>query len=501
MATQNQRTLRAPCPGCGAPVEFRSAASTHAVCSYCQSTVVRDGDTLSRIGKMAELFDDHSPLQLMAAGQWQGRSFTLVGRLQYKGESGQWTEWIALFADGSEGILSEDNGSYVLALSAEPGRDLPDPSKLKLGSSIGIAGKTWQVAATGTARLMSAQGELPKLPQLFQDFDLVELRASDGEVLSIDYGAQPPQVTRGVEVRLEDLKLTGLKNESVKETTGRQFSCPNCGAQVEVKLDSTKSITCRACNTIIDLSQGIGGQLAHALQDEPIKPLIPLGSVGLLQGVQWQVVGYQHRLGTEAEDPDEHFGWDEYLLYNQKRGFMFLVDATDGWSLVKPVTGAPRFTEGGSTAEYLGRKYRLDYRYRAQTNYVAGEFYWPVARGQTSGNIDFSSGKSILSLEQTAKERTWSLGSRIDSDVVATAFRMEGKKDLLKRSDTGPAGGAAGIGCGTLFILLIVVVFIILAVKSCNEDCDPSRENCSSGSGYRSSGGSYGGYSSGGSHK
>ena len=61
-----ERVYRAPCPGCGAPVEFRSAQSTHAVCSFCRSTVVRDGDTLSRIGKMAELFEDHSPLQLLA---------------------------------------------------------------------------------------------------------------------------------------------------------------------------------------------------------------------------------------------------------------------------------------------------------------------------------------------------------------------------------------------------------------------------------------------------
>ena len=43
--TGNQRYYRAPCPGCGAPVEFRSAQSTHAVCPYCQSTVVRQGDT------------------------------------------------------------------------------------------------------------------------------------------------------------------------------------------------------------------------------------------------------------------------------------------------------------------------------------------------------------------------------------------------------------------------------------------------------------------------
>ena len=93
MATApTQRAYRAPCPGCGAPVEFKSAQSSYAVCPYCQSTVVRNGEVLSRIGKMAELFDDHSPLQLMASGRIQldGKDvpFTLIGRLQYKGDAG-----------------------------------------------------------------------------------------------------------------------------------------------------------------------------------------------------------------------------------------------------------------------------------------------------------------------------------------------------------------------------------------------------------------------------
>ena len=48
-----QRFYRAPCPACGAPVEFKSAQSTHAVCAYCQSTVVREGEVLERIGKIA----------------------------------------------------------------------------------------------------------------------------------------------------------------------------------------------------------------------------------------------------------------------------------------------------------------------------------------------------------------------------------------------------------------------------------------------------------------
>lgn len=83
MATTPPRAYRAACPNCGAAVEFASAASASAVCSFCRSTLVRDGEALRRIGTSAELFDDHSPLRLGAGGKRQGLAFTLVGRLQY----------------------------------------------------------------------------------------------------------------------------------------------------------------------------------------------------------------------------------------------------------------------------------------------------------------------------------------------------------------------------------------------------------------------------------
>jgi hypothetical protein len=491
-----QRVYRAPCPGCGAPVEFRSAQSTHAVCSFCHSTVVRDGDTLSRIGKMAELFDDYSPLQLMAAGQWQARPFTLVGRLQYKGESGLWTEWNALFDDGTAATLAEDNGSYVFALPAPANRELPTADRFRVGATTAIGGKTFNIASNEAVALVSAQGVLPKLPPLGQPFPMVELRSADGEVLSLDYGSSPPAVTRGRAVLLDELKLTGLREDSAKEETARQFACPNCGAPVEVKLAESKSITCRSCNSLIDLSRGTGAQLAHVMQDERIEPLIPLGSTGQLQGADWQVVGFQHRMGHEPGE-DEHFGWDEYLLYNRKRGFVFLVDSEEGWSVVKPTTGAPKYDDGASFATYLGTNYQLKYSYEARTTFVAGEFYWPVARGQTSFNRDFASRAALLSMEKTPREITWSSGSTIDSDTVAKTFGIEQKKDLLKRSDAGPvsSSGLGGLGCGTIIILILVLLILLALIRACSDD--------SGGSSYSSgtSGGSFGGYSGGGGHK
>lgn len=492
-----QRSYTAPCPGCGAPVEFRSAQSTHAVCSFCRSTVVRDGATLARVGRMAELFEDHSPLQLLARGEYQQRPFTLVGRVQYRTPSGAWTEWNCLFEDGSSAWLAEDNGAYVLSFPAQFHRDVPSPEQFRVGATTAVSGKSYQIASNERASLVSAEGELPKLPPLNVGFAMVELRSADNEVLSLEFGSVPPQASRGRPVALDELKFAGLKEGNVKSEQGRQFACPQCGATVEVRFTQSRSITCRACHSLIDLGQGVAGELAHAEQHEPVEPLIPLGSVGQLQGVHWQVVGYQNRLGTEPDDPDEHFGWDEYLLYNAKRGFCFLVDSSEGWSLVRPVTGAPHPSSDFTTAAYLGTTYRQQYAYDAQTNFVEGEFYWPVERGHRTFNRDYASGNSLLSMEETPRERTWSMGSKLASSEVVRAFKLEGKKDAVQRGDAGPTtpgGGGTGCGCATILLILVVIFLVVALLKACEDEnwtSGSGRGYTSGGSGYSGSGGGF----------
>ncbi len=494
-----QRRYSAPCPGCGAPVEFRSAQSTHAICGYCQSTVVRNGDVLSRIGKMGELFDDHSPLQLFATGKYQNRNFTLIGRLQYKTAEGTWAEWNAMFDDGQSGWLAEDNGAYVFTQPSTQQQNMPPADRYVVGKQVSVNGKPFSVASNVSAALISAQGELPKLPPLGQPFAVVELRSATGEVISIDYTGTPPTVSQGTAVLLDDLALKGLKDESAKEEKGRQFNCPHCGAPVTVALSTSKSITCGSCNSVIDLSSGLGGELKSAIQDEPVQPLIPLGSMGQLQGVHWQVVGFQHRMGVAPGD-DENFGWSEYLLYNQKKGFTFLVDSEEGWSLVRPTTGAPTMTSStASSASYMGTNYALKYSYTAETNYVCGEFYWLVQRGQKTQNKDFANGKRLLSMEQTPSELVWSSGDQLASEVVAKAFKLEGKADLLKR-DVAPFSAAKGIGIVTIIVVLVITLILLSLLSRCSS-CDPKVENCSSSSSSRSSGGSWGGSSGGGGHK
>jgi ribosomal protein S27E len=498
----DQRWYRAPCPGCGAPVVFRSAQSTHAVCGYCASTVVRQGEVLQRIGKMAELFDDHSLLQLQVAGVYENCAFVLTGRLQYQSAEGRWTEWVAAFDDGTLGVLAEDNGAYVMARAAPLGRAVPAASHFRLDSVTAVSGCSYTVAFNGEVSLLSAQGELPKLPALGKPFAAVELRGAAGDVIAIDYGVHPPQVTRGLSVQLDGLQLSGLKDSSERLETGRQLDCPACGAPVSVQLASSKSLTCGSCHSLLDLSQGVGADLVAARQTQPVAISIPLGRVGRLEGLTWQVVGFQHRMGWEPGDSDEQFGWEEYLLYNARRGFAFLVDSTEGWSLVRPVTGSPQLNGQGNSAQYRDTHYTLLYSYNARTSYVEGEFYWPVQQGQTTFNQDFADGKRLLSAEKTPREVVWSVGKRLEAATVAGAFGLTDRLAELSRADAGPLSAlSSGSGWSMLKLALVGVGLVVLLVliTRCSS-CDPQVQNCSnaagSGGGWRSSGGSWGGSSS-----
>ncbi|EWS58008.1 hypothetical protein Y694_04079 [Methylibium sp. T29-B] len=534
-----QRAYRAACPNCGAAVEFRSAASALAVCSYCRSTLLREGDALRRIGQSAELFDDHSPLQLGTAGRWQGAAFTLVGRLQVRYAGGSWNEWHALFdsADPTDaaprsGWLSEDNGGYVFGFEAPaPPEALPPPEALRVGAQQVLGRESWSVASVTTARLGAAEGELPFVPVLERAYVVAELRNARGEVASIDYGpaseGRPPRWYVGRGLQLAELTLSGLREDgSTRDLKGRTLACPSCGASVAVQLDSTQSIVCAQCHAVVDLgapgAQGAGADLKHYAQDTPGvaggEPLIALGRSGTLTlgaggPLPWQVVGYVERCTLPEAGDDEQSFWREYLLYNRQAGFAFLVDAEDGWSWVRPLTGAPQVS--GATARWQGDSYREIYRYSGQITYVLGEFYWRLARGERTRNTDYRGpGGKQLNREQTGEggdaEVTWSAGAALDADLLFKAFKLDdGQRAALQR-DAKPVSTKGFGGMAGLFLFLLFVVVVFSMVRCGRDDCSELRrtygeasneyQSCArnSGSGVRSSGGSYGGFSTGG---
>ncbi|MEY4763378.1 MAG: hypothetical protein RI907_51 [Pseudomonadota bacterium] len=497
-----------------------------AVCSFCRGTLVREGEALRRIGHSAELFDDHSPLGLGARGSWAGESFTLVGQLQYSyqdddGEEGRWTAWHAAFDNGRSACLSEDNGTYVLTW---PQADAPPPldtlQALPIGAGLTLRDQRWTLTSRVQARVHAMAGEWLALPDLKQPFAFYELRNPRGEVLSVDTSTQPPQVDLGRQLHLADLNLSGLprRDDGRANIRARGQACPSCGSALQPTLDTTQSIVCGSCKAVVDISKGLGADLAFYKQDNGLPPLIDLGKRGQLSlggvAIAWQVVGYQERHNVPASADEESWFWREYLLYNEQAGFAFLVDALDGWSLVQPVTGAP--TTVGDKASYQGVDYRKkEESYSAQTTYVLGEFYWPVRKGQKTLNTDYAGSGAranlVLNREMAGQEVTWSAGRALDAQDVMRAFHIEATRRQAFERDVS-ATSESWTSKALVYGLIIAFFVLVSMIESCGDSCSDVRDTYGENSqeyqqcrasrhssgGY---GGSYGGYTSGGSHK
>jgi hypothetical protein len=528
-----QRAYRAACPNCGAPIEFRSPASAFAVCGFCRSTIVRDGEALRRIGQSAELFDDHTPLLLGASGRYQGAPFTLVGRLQYRYAEGTWNEWHALFVNGEvppkSGWLSEDNGRYVFAFDAPLQSPVPAAEALRPGAQLVLDGQGWSVASVVAARLIAAQGELPFAPSLERGFVVADLRNPRGEVGTLDFSdAGAPKWSIGQSVAISELAMTGLADSSEKTLSARGVECPSCGTALEVKLATTQSIVCHDCHAVVDVSQGVGGDLQHYAQQNGTEPLVPLGSIGTLQlGAKqllpWQVVGYAERCEIPEDPEDEQVFWREYLLYHRTEGFAFIVDAEDGWSWTAPITGVPE--AAAEIVRYKGDAYKKLYTYTGKVTYVLGEFYWRLRRDQLTRNTDYqgvgAASAKRLNREQTeedgAQEVVWSAGATLTADEVMRAFKLQRDKAAAMQRDALPTTGNAASLLAKLFFWGFIVVVLLIMFKcggddgpNCNElrntygEASQEYQNClrsRSSGGFRTGGGSFGGYSSGGSHK
>jgi len=276
---------------------------------------------------------------------------------------------------------------------------------------------------------------------------------------------------------------------------------------------------------VVDLSQGVGGDLAHYAQNNAgtsgLEPQIPLGSSGQLAldgpPLPWQVVGFLERCDIPEGDDDETTFWREYLLYHREAGFAFLVDSNEGWSWVRPLTGAPQVA--GDVATWKGKGYRKRWNYGAKVTWVQGEFYWRVRRDERAQVTDYegqgADAALRLSREQAGQEVTWSAGRTILAETVADAFGIPAANRRALQRDVAPAfnlGSSWGGGAGKVVLIIVVVLILMMLLPTCGDRCDDVRQTfgessleyqqCrasrSSGSSGRTSGGSYGGWSSGG---
>ena len=436
--------LVANCPACGGPVEFKSGQSIVVICNYCRSAIARTDRDLRDLGKVAEIVETGSPLDIGIRGKWQDIPFELTGRAQLGHElGGQWDEWYATFSNGWLGWLAEAQGRFYLTFQRPIPENVPLPSfdQLQLGQT--VPGLPWptplMVAETGRAKALGAKGEIPYLLTPGETYYYADLSGPNASFGTLDYNETPPLVFLGQETSLAQLGITSTRTPEREQrgVDAAHLGCPNCGGPLELRApDKTERVTCPNCNSLLDVNQG-QLKFLKALEQRGFQPVIPIGASGDLPEGKMTVIGAMSRSVTI--EGTQYF-WSEYLLYNPQIGFRWLVHSDEHWNYVQAVPPG-EVMEVARAAQFRGQNYKIFQDAQARVESVLGEFYWKVEAGEAVRGVDYVSPPYMLSKEVTTSyvadatepekkrstgEINWSLGTYVTPTQIEKSFGVSG---------------------------------------------------------------------------
>ncbi|WP_050462430.1 DUF4178 domain-containing protein [Herbaspirillum autotrophicum] len=444
------------CPSCGAQVAFRSHASVMAVCEFCKTTILKDADSVKDIGRMSDVLQDYSPIQIGTSGVQDGRAFTVIGRIQLRYPAGIWNEWYLYTEDGRESWLSDASGLYTLTTAQTPPADstgLPEFTALTPAHAYVIAAEQYVASDIRTADCIGGQGELPFSVHQGWQARVADFRRGS-KFVTLDYSdAGPPKIYAGVAVALDQLNCQLLREDDVIQASAGKFdgkvaplNCPSCGTSVSYVPGLTTHLLCPSCHAEVDTSGVVAQVLAAGERVKAVSTTLELGARGAIAGKQYEIIGLMLRRDDEGSK------WTEYLLHSERAGFLWLVETEDGWSRSQAREDWPVW-DLGDTAAIGNRAFRKLYEYDAEVVFAAGAFNWKVVTGDKVKVVEFENRQDRLAAEMTAEEITWSFSSPVPDDQIKAWFGASIKPGNGKPLEKRKLGATAKV-----FIWIILIL-------------------------------------------
>jgi hypothetical protein len=459
----------AHCPACGGLVEFHVASSLVTICEHCHSAIARGDKALEDVGKVADLVDSQSPLRLGLQGNYRGKNYEIVGRVQYQHPAGGvWDEWYMAFGGDRWGWLAEAQGRFYVTFEVplRSSINLPAFDQLEAGQAYNL-GKigVLKVGERNEAAAASAEGEIPWLFKPRASVRFADLYGPHAQFATLDYSDAEPRIYVGAEVSIDELgfsKAAFAEPKPPQEVKGLQLNCPKCGGALELHApDAAQRVACPYCASLLDVEQGNMRYLS-TLKPSRIAPLIALGTTGTFAGTSYTVIGFLVRSMTEE---GVVYRWQEYLLYNPSVGFRWLVHSDDHWNFVIPISPG-EVDDRMQNAYYAGKSFRLFQTGLATVRHVLGEFYWKVEVGEEVHTRDLIHPPEALSIETGKGEQNISLGIYVPPADIESAF---GIKDLRRSWSIGMNQPGPAVGFVTLtwiaFAILMILIDVVLSSR------------------------------------
>lgn len=208
--------------------------------------------------------------------------------------------------------------------------------------------------------------------------------------------------------------------------------CPNCGAGLEIKNEASELVVCDYCSSHLELSKEqlkVLGKGPDRVWEFPLK----LGDRFKYRGGEYEVIARQ----AFIEDNDPRYTTREYLLYNPRKGTLWLDEYEGRYSLswavhVKPKSHPFTSTRGDVLETHDNRKWVCEEAGAYQLAYVDGALPWLAKVGDEALYAEFveKNGSGMLfDVQAQGGEIEYCFGQKLSVEMVR---RATGKDDLIR---------------------------------------------------------------------
>jgi hypothetical protein len=333
---------------------------------------------------------------------------------------------------------------------------------LQLESSVTLHAGAFRVVELRTAKLTSAEGELPFIPVPATKRFCTDLAGPSSYFATIDWGdgSTPSELFVGFQVAESQLKLIDQTDFALRDSPFSELRCPNCAATLRLHAGHrTERIACEHCLAVFD-SQSL--KLIPCQQQKTASaPLLALGSIGRLQETDFTVVAYV--LSSREINPEGRV-WHEYLLFAPTVGFRWLIDCGHAWLWASQQNLADLdLADFPSSIRQKGRTFRLRASDVARRAFVLGEFYWKLQPGQTLQCSDYEFGSDLIFREANETCVCWWYAQPLEFPCIAEAF------NLPVDSQSSPSRTSLPTfieGRTTLFAKFVLVMVVLLLASA-----------------------------------
>ena len=200
--------------------------------------------------------------------------------------------------------------------------------------------------------------------------------------------------------------------------------CPKCNAEITLHdPEGSEYLACANCGSYLKFTTNDELIIKKPHKKLSLKPLLPIGLKGVLQGDEFKVIAY-----AEKKEKGTKYAWREYILYNFIKGYATLVEYDGHWSIIKGANFIPELNTIDSdrfrNVSYNNISFRLFNKYTPVAIELVGEFDYDVLDDRTKAREFIAPPFLIVEEVDDNNIPIFYLGEYLEPKIVAEAFSL-----------------------------------------------------------------------------